>query len=389
VSGEELESFEAMVAPWEQQTGGNMDFTGTRDLIAILTTRVQGANPPDVAILPNPAQMVELARDGELVPLDSFLDMDKIGMEYAQGWIDLGTVDGNLYGIFMKVANKGTVWYNPKTFADNGWEVPTTWDEIIALSDEILDSGLAPWSIGVESGQASGWPGTDWISQIVLREYGGEVYDQWTSHEIPWTDPKIKEAWQRWGTIALTPGYVPGGATAILATNFTDASYLPFEDPPQAAMYYLGSFTQGFIEEQFPALVAEEDYSFFPFPVINPQYSGGVTAGADVVIMFNDNPTTRSFLEYLASAEAQQIWVERGGFTSVNNQVDLDAYPDPLASLAAEQLGEATLFRYGAGDVIPPAVQTAFWQGILAYLQDPNQLDSILANIEAQAVASY
>jgi len=387
--GDELASFEAMVTPWEEQTGGTMEFTGTRDLIAILTTRVAAGNPPDVAILPNPGQMIELVEDGELVALDSFLDMTTINQEYAQGWIDLGSVDGNLYGIFMKASSKGTVWYNPKVFAANEWEVPTTWDEMIALSDQIVAEGMYPWSVAVESGEASGWPATDWIGEILLHESGGEVYDQWVDHDIPWTDPSIKSAWEKFGQICLTPDYVPGGAIAILATNFVDGSYLPYEDPPQAAMYYLGSFTQGFIAEQFPDLVAGEDYAFFPFPTIDPQYAGAVTGGADVVVVFNDNMTTRSFIEYLATAEAQQIWVERGGFTAANNQVSLDAYPDPLARLAAEQLTGATVFRFDADDSMPSAVQKAFWEGTLEYLQYPDQLDSILADIEARAVDAY
>ena len=387
--GDELASFQTMVAPWEAQTGGVMGFSGTRNLIAILTTRVVAGNPPDIAILPNPGQMVELVGDGHLTSLDSFLDMDKIRREYAQGWIELGTVDGKLYGIFMKADSKGTVWYNPKTFAAKGWQVPTTWDEMIALSDRIVAEGMNPWSVAVESGEASGWPATDWIGEILLHESGGDVYDQWVNHEIPWTDSRIKSAWEKFGQIALTPNYVPGGAIAVLATGFIDGSYLPFEDPPKAAMYYLGAFTQGFIVEQFPDLVAGEDYAFFPFPTIDPQYAGAVTGGANVVVAFKDNPTVRSFIEYLASAEAQQVWVERGGFTAVNNQVSLDAYPNPLARLTAEQLASATVFRFDADDNMPSAVQKAFWEGTLAYLQNPAQLDSILADIETRAVKAY
>jgi alpha-glucoside transport system substrate-binding protein len=386
---DELASFQAMVAPWEEDTGGNMEFTGTRDLIAILTTRVEAGNPPDIAILPNPGQMAELARDGELVALDSFLDMSKIEDEYAQGWIDLGTVDSKLYGIFMKASSKGTVWYNPKTFAAKYWDVPTTWDEMIALSDKIVTEGKNPWSVAIESGEASGWPATDWIGEILLHESGGEVYDQWVNHEVAWTHAKIKSAWQKFGQIVLTPDYVPGGATTALATNFVDGSYLPYEDPPKAAMYYLGAFTQGFIAEQFPDLVAGEDYAFFPFPTISSQYAGAVTGGADVVVVFNNNATTRSFIEYLASAEAQQIWVERGGFTSANSQVSLSAYPDDLARAAAEQLTGATIFRFDADDNMPSAVQKAFWEGTLEYLQHPDELDEILADIEAEAVDAY
>lgn len=372
---EELASFQAMVAPWQQQTGGTMEFTGTRDLIAILTTRIAAGNPPDIAILPNPGQMQELAKAGNLIPLSLFLDMTTINQQYSKGWVDLGTANGKLYAIFIKASDKGTVWYNPKVFSANGWKVPTTWDQMITLSNQIVSekkTPAAPWSIAVESGQASGWPATDWMAEIMLRKYGGDVYDQWVAHTIPWTDSRIKDVWQMFGTIALTPGYVPGGATAILATNFQDGTFLPFQTPPKAAMDYLGDFTAGFIATQFPNLVAGQDYSFFPFPTIAAQYSGGVTGGADLVAAFRDNPTIRSFVQYLSTAQAQEIWVKRGGFTSVNNKVSLDAYPDVLTRDAAKQLTQATLFRFGAGDSMPSAVQTAWWQGVLAYLQNPS-----------------
>jgi alpha-glucoside transport system substrate-binding protein len=390
--GEELASFQAMVAPWESDTGGQMNFTGTRDLTAILTTRIQAGNPPDVAILPNPGLMTELANSGDLIPLNQFLDMTTINQDYAKGWVDLGTVYGNLFAIFMKASDKGTVWYDPKVFSENGWTVPGTWDEMITLSDQIVTENkvpAAPWSIAVESGAASGWPATDWMAEILLRKYGGDVYDQLVNHEIAWTDPKVKDMWEMFGKVALTEGYVPGGATAILATNFQDGTYLPFQTPPKAAMDYLGDFTAGFISTQFPDLVAGEDYSFFPFPVITSQYSGGVTGGADLVAVFNDTPTVRSFIEYLSTADAQAIWVKRGGFTSVNNKVSLDDYPDVLTRAAAQQLTEATLFRFGAGDSMPSAVQTAWWAGVLSYLQDPTQLDSILADIESTAQTAY
>ncbi len=389
---EELASFQAMVAPWEQQTGGKMNFTGTRDVTAILTTRLAANNPPDIAILPNPGYMQQLAKAGSLKPLNTFLDMNAISQQYAQGWIDLGTVNGNLYSLFMKAADKGTVWYNPKTFTSNGWTVPQTWDQMIALSNQIVaDKKVppAPWSVAVESGAASGWPATDWMAQIMLRKYGGSVYDAWVNHTMAWTDPKIKDVWNMFGTIVNTPGYVPGGATAVAATNFQNGTYLPFQTPPKAAMDYLGDFTAGFISSQFPTLVAGQDYNFYPFPVIDPQYSGGVTGGADLVSAFKDTPAVRSFVQYLSTPAAQTIWVKRGGFTSVNKLVGLDAYPDVLTRSAAQQLTGATLFRFGAGDSMPSAMQTAWWAAVLSYLQDPTQLDSLLSSLESTAATAY
>lgn len=389
--GEELDSFQAMVAPWQDRTGAQMSFTGTRDLIAVLTTRLAANNPPDVAILPNPGQMQELARAGSLRPLD-FLDRNRLEDQYAGVWLDLGSFDEKLYSIFMKATNKGMVWYNPKTFSDNNWTTPDTWDAMTELSDRIVSEAktpAAPWSVGVESGAASGWPATDWIAQIFLSKYGGDLYDQWVSHRISWTDSRIKDAWEMFGDIVHTPGYVPGGTDFVLSTNFQDASYLPFTSPPGAAMYYEGDFVQGFIAGQFPNLSAGDDYSFFPFPTVDDSYAGAITGGADLVVIFRDNPTVRSFVDYLSTADAQEIWVRRGGFTSVNQDVPLDAYPNVLARRAAEQLVKAELFRFGAGDIMPSAVQTAWWNGVLSYLQDRGRIDSVLQDIESQAATAY
>lgn len=387
--GDELASFQAAVAPWEAETGYAMGFSGTRDLNAVLTSRLEAGNPPDIVVLPNPGLMNTLAREGRLISLDAVLHMDRMAAGYSQAWLELGTVDGQLYAIFFKAANKGTIWYSPKVSAENGWSLPATWDEMIALSDQMKASGLAPWSVAVESGGASGWPGTDWIGEILLHESGPKVYDQWVAHETPWTDPAIKSAFEKFGQIALTEGYVPGGAQAVLATNFIDGSHLPFQKPPQAGMYYHGSFTQGFISGQFPDQVAGEDYSFFPFPTINPAYAGAVTGGADVIVMLRDTPAARSLMQYLAGAQPQQIWMERGGFTAVNSQASLDANPGVLAVQAASQSTSASIYRFDADDTMPAQVQAAFWKGVLDYLQNPDNLDAILAEIEAVAQEAH
>jgi alpha-glucoside transport system substrate-binding protein len=379
---EELASFEAMVAPWESDTGNKMDFTGTRDITAVLTTRVEGGNPPDIAIPAEIGRFQQFAGEGKLIPLSACAGLEEtVKANYPQGFIDLGTVDGVLYGFFMKADTKGTIWYNPKFFSDNGYEPLTadsTWDDLIALSDQILADGTPPWSIGVESAEASGWPGTDWIQQILLNEAGGDVYDGVVDGSIPFTDSRMKDAWDKFGEAALTEGYtVQGGAAGINATNFVDSSYPPFETPPTAAMVYLGGFASGFITDQFPDAVPGEDFDFFPFP------GGGVTGGANIVYAFNSDPTTCSLLNWLVSAEAQQIWVDRGGFTSVNSQVSLDSYPDAVAGAQAEQLATAELFRFDLDDAIGGALQQAFFQGVTQYLASPSDLDSILSNIEA------
>ncbi len=379
---EELVSFEAMAAPWETDTGGKMEFTGTRDITTVLTTRVEGGNPPDVAIPAEVGRFQQFAAEGKLIPLSACDGLEQaVRANYPQGFIDLGTVDGTLYGFFMKADTKGTIWYNPKFFDENGYEpltVDSTWDDLIALSDQILADGTPPWSIGVESGEASGWPGTDWIQQILLNEAGGAVYDGVIDGSTPFTDAQVKDAWEKFGEVALTEGYtVQGGAEGINAENFVNSSYPPFETPPTAAMVYLGGFASGFITEQFPDAVAGEDFDFFPFP------GGAVTGGANIVYAFNDDATTCSFLNYLVSAKAQEIWVDAGGFTSVNTQVSLDSYPNAVARAQAEQLANAEVFRFDLDDAIGGALQLAEFDGVTQYLANPDDLDNILAGIEA------
>jgi alpha-glucoside transport system substrate-binding protein len=381
----ELANFKAVLEPFTSRTGIKVNVESTRDLDAVLTTRIRGNNPPDIANLPNPGQMQQLAGQHKLIALDKYLDKSKLSADYAQAYLDVGSYQGSLYALFYKLANKGTIWYNPSQFQSNSYTIPDTWDAMIALSDQIAASGKYPWSMGVESGSASGWPSTDWIAEILLNESGPDVYDQLVAHKIKWTDAPVKSAFQKFNQIASGKHYINGAPQSILATNFQPASFLPFNSPPDAYMYYLGDFTEGFITAQFKSAKPGTDFNFFPFPSINPQFKGGVTFGADLLVALKDNDAVKQLVQYLATADAQTIWVKKGGFTTPNKSVDPSAYPDPIAKASAQALTSASTARYGAGDLLPPAVQQAWWKGMLTYIGDPTQLDSVLGDIEAAA----
>lgn len=395
---EELDSFEAMVAPWEADTGGRVAFTGERGVGALITTRVEAGDPPDIAIPAEVGLFQDLAREGHLTPLSScqapaaalassgsFQNQtleDYVRENYPESFVELGTVDGVLYGFFMKTSSKGTIWYNPTFFEENGYTPLTedsTFDDLVALTEEIRDDGVVPpWSIGVESEADSGWPGTDWIQQILLNEFEPSLTDGLIDGSIPFTDDRVAEAWEMFGEIALPPeNTVQGGPVGINATNFIDATFPPFRDPPEAAMNYLGGFAEGFITEQFPDAVPETDFDFFPWP------GGGVTGDGNIVYAFNDDADTCSLMAYLATGDAQQIWVDRGGFTSLNREISVDSYPGPIAQKLAEQLLTAPVFRFDLDDAIGGALQRAFFAGVTQYLDNPDTLDDILEEIEA------
>ncbi len=384
-SGPELDSFMTVKAAWEKDSGGILDWEGTQDLPGVLAARMQAGNPPDIAILPNPGLMQELAGQGKLVALSSFMDMNQVSRDYAPAWIDLGSYDGELYAIFYKVANKATVWYNPRAFAAARYTVPRTWDDMIAVADRMVADGNTPFSIVAPSGPASGWALTDWISEIVLNNCGPDLYDKWIAGEIPWTDVCIRQSFTMFDTIVQTKGYVLGGSQAIFTTTDANGTYSLYTNPPAAYMDYLASFAQGFIASKYPDLKPGDDYNFFAFPTIDPKYEGAVTVGADVVVMVNDTPAARSFMTYLAGARAQEEWIKLGGFTSVNRSVSPDTYLDPVAREAANKLTGARISRFGAGDMMPASLQKAWWKAMLELLKDPGRLDPILNSLTSVA----
>ncbi len=388
--GAEQDDFMAMVKPFEDQTGVKVQYEGTRDLNAVLTSRVQGGNPPDLAGLPGPGQMATFARAGKLVDLSSVLDQQAMQQQYTASWLQLGQVNGKQVGIFIKTALKGLIWNNPSQFSKvSGGSAPKTWDDLMSLSNKIAAGGTTPWCIGLESGATSGWPGTDWISSIVLHQSGPDVYDQWYQGKLKWSSPQIKQAWQTWGQIAADPKMVYGGKQGMLAANFGTAGDPMFANPPKCYMDHQGDFMTTFFTQDNPGLKPVQGYDFFMFPDINSKYTGSIQVAGDLFGMFRDTPQARELIKYLTTPQAQGIWVKRGGALSPNKQLPQDSYPDQLAAKEGQIMTSATTARFSAGDLMPQAMTNAFYKAVLDYVQNPGDLDSILANLDKVQADAY
>jgi alpha-glucoside transport system substrate-binding protein len=377
--GAEQEAFLAMVRPWEERTGARVRYTGTRDLTTVLTVGVASGVLPDLAGLPGPGQMAEWA--DSLVDLSTVIDVEAYRAETAAPLVELGTVDGRLIGAFMKTAIKGLIWYNP-TVVDLAADPPATWDQLEAMIDQNRAKAAAPWCIGVESGAASGWPGTDWIEGFVLRQAGPDVYNAWWQGQVKWTDPAIRAAFEAFGDAAAQSF---GGSAAVNATNFANAGDPLFTTPPGCLLHHQASFITGL--GAFAGATAGEDYDFFPFPDINPQFAGAVMGAGDLFGMFNDTPAARSLMNWLLTAEAQNIWVRIGGAISAN-RLAMD-YPDDISRRSAEILQAAEIFVFDASDLMPSAMNAEFWRAIVDYVADPGQLDSILARLDQIQADAY
>lgn len=387
--GQELEAFQEVMLAFTAKTGIKVQFEGTRDLPTLLQTRIAAGNPPDIAAIPGPGAMKEYADQGVLVDLNTVLDQATIQEDINEAWIELATYDDALYALMFAADIKSLVWYRPDQFAAKGYEVPTTWDEMEALMAEMTANGDTPWAIGLESGAASGWPATDWIEDILLRTAGPEVYDQWVDHEIPWTDARIREAFEIFGKIATNSEYVYGGPTTVLSTNFGDSVAELFTDPPRAMMHRQASFITSFIEDAKPDVIIGVDVDFFAFPMIKPEHGNPMLGAGDMIAQFNSSPEAAAFMNFLASAEAQEIWAARLGKLGTNNKIDPAVYPDDLTREMARVLNEADVFRFDGSDSMPAAVGSgSFWEGTLMYVGGES-LDDVLEYIEATAIDTY
>jgi ABC-type Fe3+ transport system substrate-binding protein len=381
-TGAEGEAFQAVLDGFTTENPDvKVNYKSAKEPATVLSTAVEGGNPPDIAALPQPGFMTDFAQRGALKPIDFATETIKEG--YSDSWLDLGTVDGKLYGLFFKGANKSTVWYNVAAFEDAGVEPPGDWDAFIEAGDTLKASGVTPYSIG----GADGWTLTDLFENIYLRTAGPEKYDQLTKHEIPWTDASVKEALTEMGKV-LQSDNVAGGTSSALQTDFPTSVTQVFADPPKAAQVLEGDFVGGVIAAETDA-TAKEGFDVYPFPEIGD--SGKVVVGGgDVMVMFKDNPAARALMEYLASPEAAEIWAGKGGFSSPNKNVDPEVYPDELTKLTATELANAEVFRFDMSDLMPGAFGSdAMFTLLQDFLKAPDDVDGITQKLEKAAATAF
>ncbi|MBW4485393.1 MAG: ABC transporter substrate-binding protein [Tildeniella torsiva UHER 1998/13D] len=370
----------AAMAPFTAATGVEIVYEGSDAFTTLVPVRVDSGNPPDMALFLQPGLMMDFAEAGQMVPLTDFIDRTTLADAYDEYLLNLVSLEDDVYGLWMRADVKSLVWYNPQAFEAKGYTVPTTWDELEALSDRMIADGSKPWCMGMESGQATGWVGTDWVEDILLRQAGPEVYDQWVSHEIPFADPQVKAAFEGFGAIALNPDAVLGGTTGILSTPFGEAPLPLFANPPGCYLHHQASFIVEFLPETIQPGV---NLSVFPLPPMDPAQGNAVILGGIVFGVFNDTPAVRALMAYLATPEPHAIWAGLGSYISPHQQVSLDAYPDDLTRKQAEILRNADVLRFDGADLMPGAIGTgAFWSGIVDYV-DGQDLDTVLSDIDA------
>ena len=377
-SGDEEKLFKEIFAPVLDACNITMNYESTRDLEAVLATRVEGGNPPDITMMPNVGSLSKYA--DKLVPLkDVGANLDN----YSDSWKALGTVNGEVYGLFVKSDVKSLVWYSPPVFAAKGYEVPKTWEDFVALVDKMAANGDVPLSMGMESGAATGWTGSDFIQDIRLRIAGLDFENKLAKHEVAWNDPLNKQAWELYGKWATDEKYALGGAQGTLSTGFLDAIYAPFSDPPKAMMVKQSGFAGNVIKGQYPDLKFGEDFDFFVLPGVGGK-PAPMQVGGDAMAVFNNTPAVKAIVSYLTSAEGGKAWAASGFDLSPNNKVTGADYTDPISAKKADALAAAPAVSFDTGDLLPGGMGMDEFQAITEYVNG-GDLDAILDRLEAKA----
>jgi alpha-glucoside transport system substrate-binding protein len=371
--GEDQVLVESMLAYFEAASGVDVNYSSSEGYEQQIIIDAEAGSPPDIAVLPQPGLIADLAAKGFIVPLGGETQQwltDNYGA--GASWAALGTYKGKdgaeaLFAFPYKADVKSLVWYSPENFEDAGYEVPATMEELLALTDQIVADGGTPWCIGLGSGGATGWPATDWVEDIMLRTQSPEIYDQWVTNALPFNSPEVVAAIDTFGTFAKTDAYVQGGAAAVASTDFRDSPKGLFSSPPGCYMHRQASFIPSFFPE---GTELGTDADFFYFPAFAGKDLGQPVLGAGTLaFIMKDSEAARAFIEFLKTPIAHEVWMAQTGFVTPHKAVNTELYGSAALKKQGEILANATTFRFDGSDLMPGAVGAgSFWTAMVDFV---------------------
>jgi alpha-glucoside transport system substrate-binding protein len=380
-------TYEESFKPFQRCTGATIKYEGSKSLSVDVLGRIEAGSVSDLVAFPQPGLLQQAIATGKVLEAPTAVAAN-VDQYWTDSWRDYGSVDGKLYAAPLGASVKSLVWYSPSAFADKGYTVPETWDELLALTARIAQDGSAkPWCAGIADGDATGWVATDWLEDVVLRSAGPEVYDQWVDHKIPFNDAKIVGSLQEMSKILRNESYVNGGIgniQSIAATAWTEAG-TPILDG-QCYLHRQASFYGGNYASDGAEVAEDGDIWAFYLPSADPSIRPILGAG-DFVAAFSDRPEVVAFQTFLASPEwaNEKAKVTEGGWTTANNgltESNLRSAVDRLAfGLLADPSAE---FRFDASDLMPAQVGAdAFWKQMTAFFAEGKSEQAVADAIEA------
>lgn len=387
--GSEQEAFQKVLTQFTTDTGIETKYESVRDFLPFIRTRLASGNPPEVGIIPRPGVVAELARDESLIALEDLgLDPETINGNYSDTWTSLATVDDTLYGVVAKANSKSVIWYKPNSFTKNGFEIPTTWDQLLDVTEQYDTKDPEPWAVGAQ-GRDNSWTLTDWFENIYARQAGSDNYTKLFNGDLPFNDQTVKDAMTEMTKI-INDKYVAGGIDTALGITFVDGIGRVFSKNPVANMYMEGGFVGGIaLGDVNPDLKVGEDIDFFPWPTIDEANGNPLVGGGDVAAAFVNNEDVAKLIEYLSTPAAGKVWVSTGAIASPNEGVTETDYPNELVAKEADQLKNAESFLFDGSDLLPGTLGQDFGTLLQKIIKTPSDMDSLLDDYEAEAKDAF
>ncbi len=373
--------FAESMKAFEEATGITVNYIGNKEFEGSIAIRVGAGDAPDIVDFPQPGLFAGFVRSGNIVPVTEFISDAWLSQQYNPGWREFNTVDGVEAGVMHRYSGKSLVWYPKAAWDEAGYQIPETWDDLLALTQQIADDGDTAWCIGIESGAATGWPATDWTEDMMLRTTSLENYDAWVAGELPFNSPEVKKAIETWSEIWFNDAYVYGGRSSIVSTFFGDSPGPMFDNPPKCWLHRQANFITSFFPETAKYGV---DYDFFYLPPVDPAYGKPFLVAGDLIAMFNDRPEVRALMEYFTTPQSVSGWLEGGGAIAAHQTATRDLYGSDLDWGVSQLVAGATSFRFDGSDLMPGEVGAgSFWEQITSYVAGSVELDAALQEIDA------
>jgi alpha-glucoside transport system substrate-binding protein len=375
---------------FEQCTGADVAHEASGAFSGDIIVRAESGDVPDIALFPQPGLLAEVVGIGAVKPV---FDEAKalVAAGFTDDWTQYGTFGETLYGFpHGRVSSKSLVWYAPAVFGDAAYDVPQTWEEMLALSDRIAADNpggrVKPWCAGIADEDATGWPATDWVEDVMIRAHGSAYYDDWVSHDVPFNEAESLQVWQKVGSILRNPDFVNGGfgdVASIATTSLWDPGAAILDG--ECHLMKMASFQQ-IVWPQGVSVAPDGDVFAFYFPIDAGATERPVVVGADYVAAMQDRPEVRAFLTFLASSGYHNIRDEEAfGFVSPHLGASIETVSTPLGRLVFEQLRHPdAVVRFDGSDLMPGAVGAgSFWQEATAWIAEGKPTQSVLDAIEA------
>jgi alpha-glucoside transport system substrate-binding protein len=395
-AGAEGKNFKMVLDGFTKKTGAKVKFVSSRaqgrdDFALFVRDLRKSGKTPDVAMVPQVGVLQQFAQRGWLEPLPPKVELEA-ARNFALVWQNYGSVRRIFYGLYFKASHKSTVWYNPKAFKKAGIVPPKDYKTMIENGEKLAASGTSAFSVAGKDA----WPLTDWFENIYLAQAGPANYAKLATNEIGWTDPSVIKALKTFGRLFKGGDLVAGGGTEALRTDLNESVGAVYGKNPKAAMVYEGDFVAGIISGAFKRKV-DEDADFFSFPPVGKDKQAPVISGGDAAVAMKDGKNkdmAMSFIEYLASPKAAEIWAKQGGFLSPNINLNLNAYPDETTRKVAKSLvdaGEAVQFDMSdqaPGDFGGTPGQGE-WQLLQEFIRDPSDPEATAQKLDQAAAKAY